>query len=169
MPTYRKNAHCSYCGTAYAPEQPWPRTCGRCTNISYQNPLPVAVLVLPVEDGVLCVRRAIEPYRGQLALPGGFIDDTGAGESWQEAAARELREETGVVIAPEEVRLLAAHSAVTHGVLLLFGLAPPRRLADLGPLAPTEEVSECVVLRQAQELAFPLHTRVLREYFAGAK
>jgi 8-oxo-dGTP pyrophosphatase MutT (NUDIX family) len=42
------------------------------------------------------VRRAIPPARDTLALPGGFID---YGESWQNAAARELREETGIVSA----------------------------------------------------------------------
>jgi ADP-ribose pyrophosphatase YjhB (NUDIX family) len=161
--THSKNAHCSYCGTVYAAGQPWPRTCVRCANITYLNPLPVAVVVLPVDGGVLCVRRAIEPRLGHLALPGGFID---VDETWQDAAVRELREETGVVIDAGEVSLLAAHSAPERGVLLLFGLVRSRTRAELGALEPTEEVSECIVLRQPEELAFPLHTRVLREFFA---
>jgi ADP-ribose pyrophosphatase YjhB (NUDIX family) len=46
---------------------------------------------------VLLVRRNIEPQIGQLALPGGYMN---LGETWQQAGARELFEETGTIIRP---------------------------------------------------------------------
>jgi ADP-ribose pyrophosphatase YjhB (NUDIX family) len=157
-----KNSHCSYCGHLFADGLPWPRTCAGCASVSYVNPLPVAVLLLPVDDGLLCVRRAIEPGCGQLALPGGFMD---VGETWQQACARELREETGMVVDATEVALFQTLSSPRDNVLLVFGLARPCRAADLPSFEPSAEVSETVVLRGPAELAFPLHTQVVGEYF----
>ena len=44
---------------------------------------------------VLLIKRTMDPYRGQWALPGGLVHDE---ESLEQAVARELQEETGVVI-----------------------------------------------------------------------
>jgi ADP-ribose pyrophosphatase YjhB (NUDIX family) len=155
----QKNSHCSYCGAPFAVEVPWPRACGGCGNRSYLNPLPVAVVLVPVGAGVLLVRRAIPPQVGMLALPGGFI---GLGESWQEAGAREVLEEAGIAIDPGAIADFYARSS-PDGHLLIFGVAPP--LAGLPPFAPTEEASELVVARAPTELAFPLHTAALRFFF----
>ncbi len=122
----------------------------------------MAVLVLPVDGGVLTVRRAIQPRQGQLALPGGFID---YGEAWQAAAVRELREEADIVIAAEEVALFDVHSA-PDGTVLIFGEVAQRRASDLPLFRPNNEVSERVVITRAEPLAFPLHTRVVERWFA---
>src|SRR5438093_810172 len=112
-----KNAHCSYCGNAFDRAARFPRTCASCTRVTYVNPAPVAVLLVPVDEGILTIRRGIEPRMGQLALPGGFID---LGEAWQNAGARELREETGVPVDPKAIELFNVHSA-PDGTLLVFG------------------------------------------------
>ncbi len=160
MATYIKNSHCSYCGTKY--EDITIRKCANCGRTSYLNPTPVAVLLLPVDDGVLVVRRAIEPRKGLLALPGGFID---LKESWQEAAARELMEETGFTVDPAEIEDFRVLSA-PDGTLLVFGLAKPRTFAELPPFVTNSESEEIVILTQPETLAFSLHTQVLEEYFA---
>lgn len=54
------------------------------------------VAILTIRDGalsVLLIRRANPPFKGQLALPGGFVEPD---ETVERAAARELFEETGI-------------------------------------------------------------------------
>src|SRR5262245_43703897 len=159
-----KHSFCSYCGGPYAGGQPWPRECAACANISYLNPLPVAVALVPVDGGLLCIRRAIEPKAGEVALPGGFLE---VGETWQQGCARELREETGLVIDPGEVRLFAAHSAAREGLLLIFGLTRSHSARELPAFLANAETSEMLVIDGPHELAFPLHTRAVADYFAA--
>jgi ADP-ribose pyrophosphatase YjhB (NUDIX family) len=161
---FTQHSHCSYCGQPFEIDQAWPRSCAACGNTSFVNPLPVAVVLLPVDDGLLVVRRNIEPQIGQLALPGGYIN---RGESWQQAGARELLEETGIVIQPEDLREFRVKSAPGYNTLIVFGLARALRSQDLPLFAANEETQEICVLTAPQELAFSTHTEALREYFAS--
>lgn len=161
MKAFKKNSHCSYCGHPFRENQPWPRRCTGCQNISFLNPLPVAVILVPVDEGLLAIRRGIEPNTGKLALPGGFID---LGESWQEAAMRELQEETGVIIRPDQVAVFDVLSA-PDGTVLIFGITAPLASADLPPFEPTDETTERVILKAPTDLAFPLHTQVVNKFF----
>ncbi len=153
-------SHCSYCGAVFGENLAWPRQCAGCGNISYRNPLPVAVVLLPVDKGLLVVRRSIPPGMGKLALPGGFIN---YGESWQAAAARELFEETGISVNPDRMRVLDIKSA-PDSTILIFSLAPRLDPTELPELIANEEVSEFLIVEAPVELAFSLHTEMLRRY-----
>lgn len=76
----KKDSFCSFCGAQHTDEV-YPKNCKNCQIITYLNPLPVAVVLLPVENELLVIRRNIPPV-GRLALPGGFIE---VGETWQKA------------------------------------------------------------------------------------
>lgn len=76
--------------------------CDHCHTIHYVNPLPVACCILANEKReVALVRRKNEPYKDMWCLPIGFAE---ADEEVQDAALRELHEETGVI--GEIIRLI---------------------------------------------------------------
>ncbi|MFC6598910.1 adenylosuccinate synthetase [Kitasatospora paranensis] len=167
--TYGPGSHCHWCGTRYTEGTTgWPRTCPGCEEVSYRNPLPVVVTLLPVvapeANGLVVIRRTIEPGRGELALPGGYID---YGESWQQACVRELREETGIRADQGQVALVATDSDTAGGFLCLFGMLPPQRIGDLPPSVPTDETEGWQFLPTPSQLAFPFHTRVAHAWFNG--
>jgi len=61
----------------------------------------VGVGAIIVEAGrVLLVKRGHPPLLGDWSIPGGMLE---LGESVRDAAVREAREETGLVVAPEEL------------------------------------------------------------------
>lgn len=60
-------------------------------------------IVFSMRDGkavVLLIKRGGHPYIGQWAFPGGFV---GMNESTEDAAARELEEETGIAVRGEQL------------------------------------------------------------------
>ncbi|HCT81023.1 MAG TPA: NUDIX hydrolase [Micromonosporaceae bacterium] len=149
---------CGGCGTEFV-DQSWPRLCASCGQYTFRGPKPLVKAVVPVARGRLMVaRRDIEPRRGGLELPGGYIE---LGETWQEAMVRELREETGLVFGAGQVAL---HSVRSVGEFVtVFGLLP--EIVEL-PTQRTEEASEFLALDGAVEMAFPSHHELVAEYFA---
>lgn len=61
----------------------------------------IGVGAIIIEDGrVLLVKRAHPPIAGQWSIPGGALE---VGELVREAAVREAREETGLMVEPGEL------------------------------------------------------------------
>lgn len=61
----------------------------------HQQPkLTVDAVVFDKAGRLLLIKRKSPPFKGRFALPGGFVE---VGETVEEAAARELREETGII------------------------------------------------------------------------
>ncbi len=68
-------------------------TCTSCGYVYYHGPLASAVGIIESGDRIVITRRANEPKKGTLALPGGFVQYR---ESLEDTLVRELQEELGV-------------------------------------------------------------------------
>jgi ADP-ribose pyrophosphatase YjhB (NUDIX family) len=133
--------------------------------IRYDNTPTVVVVLVPLRGGLLMVRRAL-PSEGysKLALPGGYQM---LGQTWQEAGACEVLEETGVVVAPEALRVLTVETTPDRRQNLLFCHSPA--VEHEGGFVHDAEVSEVLVIHEPVETAFPLHTQMVRKFFERAR
>ena len=119
---------CPRCATA--DEQPL--TCDRCGWRWYANPKPAAAVLLErqadgeAEPSILLLKRAVEPGFGEWDLPAGYLDP---GESFEMAARRETREESGIEV--ELMQLTGVyHSRPANAVSAVF------RARAIDPVAP---------------------------------
>ncbi len=123
-----------------------------------ETPKLVTDVVIPAEGGVFLIRRANEPFEGEWALPGGFVE---VGETVEGAAVREVREETGLEVEIE--RLVGVYSEPErdprgHNVSVVF-LA---RIVGGEPEAATDAAEVTVLDPKSVELAFD-HREVVED------
>lgn len=90
---------CLWCGAPLAVRHVFGgerHACTACAFVHFRPPSSAACAVVARGREVLLVKRRIAPFAGTWALPGGFQD---YGEDPATAAQREVREETGLVVA----------------------------------------------------------------------
>ncbi len=116
-----------------------------------------AGILLDPSDRTLLIRRAKDPARGKLALPGGFVDND---ETAEDGLRREVREETGLELGPVEFLLSHPNHYAYRGVLYhTIDLIFIARVPDFAPARPLDAVTDLVDLPvrdvHADDLAFP--------------
>ena len=100
-------AYCPGCGaSAPAVKEAKHLCCAGCGFQYFHNAAAAATALIECEGRVLLVRRALDPQKGLLDLPGGFV---GHDESLDAALVRELREELGLLVDPLALRYLGSH------------------------------------------------------------
>ena len=87
--------YCPVCGSEHFEVHNFKsKKCCDCGFTYYANPCSAtAAFIVNDNDEMLVVRRAKEPAKGTLDLPGGFVD---MGETVEEGMVREIKEETNL-------------------------------------------------------------------------
>jgi len=137
-------------------------TCPQCgAEVSeWVNPKLTVDIIIELGGKVVLVERANEPYG--WAIPGGFVD---YGESLEQAAVREAKEETGLDV--RLVRQLGAYSDPKrdprqHNVSVVFIAR-----ADGAPVGGSDAKNAVLFGRDnLPELVFD-HEKILKDYFSA--
>lgn len=124
--------------------------------------LTVDVLV-QVDDGVVLVKRKNEPYKGKWAIPGGFVE---YGETVEEAAFREAKEETGLRVDLEKlVGVFSDPERDPRGHVVSICFSGRK---EGGKLRPSSDAIDVKVFKDIpwNSLAFD-HGKILKEFTSG--
>lgn len=137
------------------------RACPHCGGLieQYRNPVPTVDIIIEVNAGIVLIYRKNEPIG--WAIPGGFVD---YGESLEEAARREAREETSLDVT--DLRQMGSYSSPDrdprqHTISTAFiarAAGTPKAADDAARLG----------VFTAESLPEPLvfdHARILSDYF----
>ena len=139
--------------------------CPKCKNEIevYQNPVPTVDIIIEIESkGIILIKRKNPPYG--WAIPGGFVD---YGESLEEAAVREAKEETNL-----DVKLIKQFHTYSdpkrdprhHSISTVYiaeGKGIPQAKDDALEIEIFDESN------LPDEIAFD-HRSILSDYFKGA-
>lgn len=160
---------CSECGEKVSKRVPEgddrPRyMCDACGAIHYHNPRMIVGTIPLWGDQVLLCRRAIEPRKGFWTVPAGFMEN---GETTLQGARRETWEEARARVSEAALYRLFDLPHINQ-VYIFYRAALQEGAFDVGP----ESLEVALFSEQDipwDEIAFPVVTRALREYFEDRK
>src|SRR5258705_5748982 len=141
--------------------------CSACNFPFSRNPAVATAVILSDPSGqVLLTRRAKEPAKGKLGLPGGFVD---FGETAEDGLRREVREEISLEL--DHIEFLAsypnqyAYEGIVYPTVDFFFKA---RVPSFEPARALSEVENLVIRDPRQvapeELAFDSMRHAMRLY-----
>jgi 8-oxo-dGTP diphosphatase len=160
---------CPQCTGRLAPKMidGWERlVCQECSFIFYISPKVAAGALIEDEGRVALVRRGVEPRAGYWALPSGFAE---YGETIEETAIRECREETGLKIELDDLLGVYSVNSDFHGHLILV-LYSAHVVG--GELMAGDDASEAGLFAPADlptDIAFQAHGEALRDWRKAIK
>ena len=163
----REKKYCLYCGTALVEkfcEGALRRYCNRCNEPIYENPLPATCLVVvDKKDRVLLVKRSVEPKKGFWCLPGGFME---LSETPEQAALRELKEETGLSGKIDMLLGVSANPSTLYHTVLMVGYLVK---SYSGTLIAGDDANDVAHFHydELPEIAFESHAGFIRMYYAA--
>lgn len=94
--------------------------CAPCGRFFYRNPIPAVCCFITRGNDLLLTKRGVEPCIGQWSLPGGFVE---LDETTEEAAVREMQEETGLDVASLRLLGVSTQASPLYGAVTVLGYA----------------------------------------------
>jgi ADP-ribose pyrophosphatase YjhB (NUDIX family) len=140
----KKSYMCPYCGKEIE---------------RYRNPIPTVDIIIENKGGIILIKRRNPPFG--WAIPGGFVD---YGESLEQAAIREAKEETSLDV--ELIAQLGAYSEPDrdprfHTISVVF------RAKANGNAKAADDAVELDIFKEntlPENIAFD-HRKILSDYF----
>ena len=163
-PPHREKKYCPFCGGALSRrfvEGGHRLYCDACASPYYENPVPAAcAVVVDADKGLLLVKRNVPPKKGMWCLPGGFME---LHESPEEAAMRELQEETGLFGRIETLLGVTTNAHPDYGTVLLMGFLVQNW--EGSPVAGDDaDEARFFPFEALPEIAFQSHYHFIRRY-----
>jgi molybdenum cofactor cytidylyltransferase len=136
--------------------RPW---CANCGFTYYYDPKVATAVVVEIDGKVVLQQRAIDPGIGKWTFPGGFVE---RGEPIRLAAVREIAEEIGITIEPDDLTLVNAYSEPGETVILI---AWHVRVNGQTPIIADGESTAVQLFApdELPDLAFPRNGQVLSD------
>ena len=131
--------------------------------MKYRYPASVVDILVPLDRKILLIQRGKPPFKNYWALPGGFVN---YGETLEHAAARELKEETSLIVKLKDLQLFGNYSKPTrdprgHSIAHIYIASDYK-----GELMAGDDAGEAKWWNfdALPKLAFD-HRRILTDYF----
>lgn len=138
---------CPFCGSeGFSEKSRFCHKCNRCNRLFYINgSSAVVALILNQAGELLLTRRAKDPARGMLDLPGGFVDPE---ESAETAVVREIKEELHLEV--ESLTYFGSFpNRYLYNNLVYFttDLVYICKVTDFSPLRADDDVESCLFVK----------------------
>ncbi len=126
----------------------------------FKNPTPTVDIIVEIGDGIVLIERKYPPFG--WAIPGGFVD---YGESYEAAAVREAKEETGLDVQlkrqfhtySDPSRDARQHTASTVFIATANGI----------PVGRDDAIQAKIFLKQNLPVLVFDHAKILADYYKG--
>lgn len=158
--------YCLYCGGPFTQKMVEGQVrlfCERCDIPHYENPVPAScIVVIDQRDRILLVKRNVEPHIGSWCLPGGFIE---LDETSEEAALRELKEETGLTGQIDSLLGVSSSYSPDHHSVILIGYLVK---SYSGVIHAGDDASDVARFHKNElpDIPFDSHVRFIDTYYS---
>ena len=163
---------CPRCSGSFIPQHDFSFICESCGLHFFSNACAaVCGLIQDYEGRLLLTKRAKEPKKGMLDLPGGFVDPL---ESIEDGLKREIREELGVAVSDAKYLCSFPNRYVYSGLTYFtIDLAFICKVDDVSIIKPADDVEDVHFVSpdkiNLKDIAFESIRNIISFFFAHNK